>query len=80
MEPAGGRACIEPMDVAVSQYPQLRQLCWNRAEDAVLEGADALSLHERNRHLADEASLGPDERALIDHLVRRYGNGAFMPA
>lgn len=63
------------MDIHIEQYPQLRDLCWNRPADTVLEGEDALALYERNWRFIDIARLTPDEQALLDLLVARYGNG-----
>lgn len=63
------------MDIRIEQYPQLRDLCWNRPADTVLEGEDALALYERNWRFIDTARLTPDEQALLDLLVARYGNG-----
>lgn len=63
------------MRVAVARYPQLHSLAWSRPPGAVLDGADALALYERNWRFIDAAALDPDERALIAALVARYGNG-----
>lgn len=68
------------MEISVTHYPQLRQLCWNRPADAVLSGKDALALYERNWRFVDEAALTVDERNLIDRLVQQYGGGTFLAA
>lgn len=36
------------MKVRIEQYPQLRDLCWNRPANTVLEGEDALALFEHD--------------------------------
>ena len=63
------------MQVRIADYPELRKLCWNRPPEAILEGADALAVYERNwRHL-DPAALGNEERRLIQSLAALYGGG-----
>ncbi|RKR02924.1 hypothetical protein [Maricaulis maris] len=64
------------MQVRVKDYPQLEQLCWNRPADAVLDGADALAIYERNWRFVVPEALTVDERRMLDTLVARYGNGA----
>jgi len=68
------------MQVTVNTYPQLRTLCWNRPDDAVVDGREALGLYERNWRFVDVEKIDAPERKLLDHLVARYGNGVFMPA
>lgn len=63
------------MQVRIADYPELRKLCWNRPPEAILEGADALAVYERNwRHL-DPDALVADERRLIQSLAALYGGG-----
>jgi hypothetical protein len=68
------------MIIPVATYPQLRQLCWNRRADAVLDGEEALALYERNWRFVDQDALTPHEITLIDDLVQRYGHGVLMAA
>ena len=56
------------------EYPELRLLCWNRAE-RFIPAAEAFALYERNWRFVDPAALSQTERALIDRLARRFGNG-----
>ena len=63
------------MRVEIARYPQLRSLCWQRPADAVIDGRDALAVYERGWRHVDEAAMTPDERALLDALVRVHGNG-----
>lgn len=63
------------MNIRVEQYPQLRDLCWNRPANTILEGEDALALYERNWRFIDADRLTQEEQALLDMLVARYGNG-----
>lgn len=65
-------------DVKISEYPQLRLLCWSFRPDLVLCGKDALSIYERNWVLVDQGALLDHEKALIARLVRDFGNGVLM--
>ena len=70
----------DTMNVKVRQYPQLRQLCWNRPGDAVVDGATALALYERNWRFVEQDALIPREQKLLDRLVAEYGNGHLLVA
>ena len=60
--------------IDVRDYPNLRLLCWNRAE-MLLSARDAFALYERNWRLVDPSRLDARERALIERLSQTYGNG-----
>jgi hypothetical protein len=60
--------------VDTHEYPELRLLCWNRAE-RFIPAAEAFALYERNWRFVDPAALSQTERALIDRLAGRFGNG-----
>ena len=66
------------MEVRVSADPQLRRLCWNRPDDAVVYGETALALYERNWRHVDRDAITPDEQELLDQLVTEFGNGHFL--
>ena len=68
------------MQVHVNTYPQLRALCWHRANDAVLDGMEALGLYENNWRMVEPEKLDMEEQKLLDLLVARFGNGVFLPA
>ena len=68
------------MTINVNDYPQLRQLCWNRPDDAVVDGETALVLYERNWRFVDRDAITPREQELLDRLVADYGNGHLMVA
>jgi len=68
------------MQIHVNAYPQLRTLCWNRPDNAVLDGQEALGLYENNWRFIEPETLGADERQLLELLVAQEGNGVFMPA
>jgi len=63
------------MQVRVENFPQLRDLCWNRPANTVLDGREALAIYERNWRFIDKEALDREERNLLDRLVTRYGNG-----
>ncbi len=68
------------MNVRVNQYPQLRRLCWNRPDDAVVDGETALALYERNWRFVDRDAITPREQKLLNRLVAVHGNGHFLTA
>lgn len=60
--------------VRLDDYPQLAQIGWNRAVREIT-GEDALALYEANWRFVDEGKLTPREKALLDRLVKKYGQG-----
>jgi hypothetical protein len=68
------------MKIKVNAYPQLQVLCWNRANDAVIDGAEALELYERNWRFVEQDALTADERQLLETLVADYGHGVLLVA
>lgn len=63
------------MEVRLADFPQLKLIAWNRVGEDTLDEKDALALYERNWRHVDSANLLPQEKALIDRLVREHGNG-----
>lgn len=62
-----------PIEIHVSDYPELERLGWQLAKDKALTPREALDIYERNwRHL-DEGSLTASERRLIEHLRIVFG-------
>ena len=59
------REFLETELVDISDFPQLKQLCWNLKTE-FLTRADAFSIYERNWRFIDQPSLEPNERKLID--------------
>lgn len=71
----GLEVALEPARVRLGDYPQLRQVAWNRpAEDRIPE-RDALALYERNWRLVDRDRMPRHEQALLARLVEQYGGG-----
>jgi len=64
-----------PPELRIKDFPQLSILCWSLDRDGTIREDYALSIYERNWHLVDPKRLDENEQALIDRLVREYGNG-----
>ncbi len=65
---------LETELVEISDFPQLKQLCWNLKTE-FLTRADAFALYERNWRLIDQQALVPIERRFIDELANELGKG-----
>jgi hypothetical protein len=68
------------MNIAVKNYPQLQQICWNRPDDAIIDGETALALYERNWRFVDQDAMICKEQDLVDFLVKKFGNGCLLAA
>jgi DNA-binding XRE family transcriptional regulator len=63
-----------PRRLNIENYPQLKQLAWNRTVKDI-DAEDALALYERNWRFIDLAALKDKEAKLIDGLKKKYGHG-----
>ncbi|MBI4204317.1 MAG: hypothetical protein HY527_04760 [Betaproteobacteria bacterium] len=68
------RALLDDTLVETAAFENLSALCWNR-RDHYLGAEEAFRLYERNWRLVDRRRMKPAERALIERLAARYGNG-----
>ena len=68
----------EDDNIVIGDLPQLRLIAWNRKPEDAVTGEVALALYERNWRFVDEAAMLPDERAVLDRLIRDYGNGLLL--
>jgi hypothetical protein len=68
------RGLLDDTLIEVAAYDNLAALCWNR-RDRYLGAEEAFRLYERNWRLVDQRRMKPAERALIERLAARYGNG-----
>ncbi|GAA0259851.1 hypothetical protein GCM10009126_26550 [Rhodanobacter caeni] len=75
MDALGLAPTVEPAEIRVAEYPQLKRLTWNRPGAASLAERDAFSLYERYWDLLDSDEMLPRERALLQRLVEKYGKG-----
>jgi hypothetical protein len=66
-------AALGRLVVRLGDYPQLRDLAWNRA-DELIPAREAFQLYERNWRFLDSSALDERERALIAHLKTEFGN------
>ena len=60
--------------IDVDAYENLKMLLWNRQE-RYLDAETAFRLYERNWRHVDRRNMSAAERALIDRLAERFGNG-----
>lgn len=67
-------AALEGFLVRLADYPQLRDLAWNRV-DPFISVEEAFQLYERNWRFVDAARLDERERLLIERLKAECGNG-----
>jgi hypothetical protein len=68
------RGLLDETLIDIKAYGNLAALCWNRRE-RYLRPEEAFKLYERNWRLVDTRRMPPAERALIERLKARYGNG-----
>ena len=60
-------------EIKISDYPQLKSLCWNRHDDDISLD-EAFSLYRMYWRFVNEKKLTDKERRLIGRLTRVYGN------
>ena len=65
---------LDQLLVYLPDYPQLRDLAWNRT-DEYIPAKQAFQLYERNWRFVEPGQLEHEERALIDRLKARFGAG-----
>lgn len=65
------------MQIHIAEYPELKQIAWDRHADDFIEGDEALALYERNWRYVDHLNLTNKEQELINLLVTQFGNGIF---
>jgi hypothetical protein len=68
------RGLLDETLIDIKEFGNLGTLCWNRRERYLLP-EEAFRLYERNWRLVDARNMAPAERALIERLKVRYGNG-----
>ncbi len=73
------RSGMDNADTVVpARYAELSRLAWNRDPSRPITGEEALGLYEANWRHVDADALSQDERALIKHLVDRFGSGHLL--
>jgi len=68
------RGLLDDALVEIAAYENLAALCRNR-RDRYLGAEEAFRLYERHWRLLDQRSMKLAERALVERLAARYGNG-----
>jgi hypothetical protein len=68
------RGLLDDVLIEIAAHENLKALCWNR-RDRYLGAEEAFRLYERNWRFVDTRRLKPAERALIERLAARFGNG-----
>ena len=68
------RGLLDDTLIEIAGYENLAALCWNR-RDRYLGAEEAFRLYERNWRLVDQRRMKLTERALVERLAARYGNG-----
>ena len=68
------RGLLDDALVEIAAYENLAALCRNR-RDRYLGAEEAFRLYERNWRRVDQRRMKLIERALIERLDARYGNG-----
>ncbi len=75
--PGFGRELCRLLDdelIEIGAYESLKALCWNRRA-RYLAAEEAFRLYERNWRFVDTRRMKAAERALIERLAERFGNG-----
>lgn len=67
-------AMLDRIVVRIADYPQLRDLAWNRVDEHI-PAREAFQLYERNWRFVDAERLEPHERALLERLKSEFGGG-----
>jgi hypothetical protein len=68
------RGLLDDVLVEIAAYENLAELCTKRRE-RYLGAEEAFRLYERNWHRVDQRRMKLAERALVERLAARYGNG-----
>jgi transcriptional regulator with XRE-family HTH domain len=60
--------------IAIKDYPQLQQICWQLSDDAVLTAVEAKNTYERNERHINFDGLSDKEKNLIKQLEVYFKN------
>ncbi|TMS80557.1 hypothetical protein [Pseudoalteromonas sp. S554] len=64
--------------ILIENYPALKQILWDYHKLEISEKDAFLYYEERVSKWFDKHELSPEETALIDDLVNRYGAGVAL--
>jgi len=62
--------------IVPAQFPELKNLAWNRDPDRPVPAEEVFALYRRNWRFVDCERLTPAERQLIQELEKQYGHGS----
>jgi len=71
-------AAALPAKIALSKYPQLRRIAWQRRRTDSVTPGEALALYERNWRHVDAKAMAPRERELVQLLGEALGGGGLL--
>ncbi|SFJ27735.1 hypothetical protein SAMN04515648_3382 [Phyllobacterium sp. CL33Tsu] len=69
-------ATIAP--IVPADFPQLKQLAWNRDVARAIPAQEAFEIYERNWRFIDTDKLTGPEADLIKDLTDTFGNGVLL--
>ena len=61
-----------------AQFPELRNLVWNRDPARPIDADDVFALYERNWRFIDRERLSDEEALLIRELTETFGHGHML--
>lgn len=63
---------VVPLEIRISEYPQLAALAWQMDDRVILTPREAFDVYERNARHLDSSALSPEESALIANLRKLF--------
>jgi transcriptional regulator with XRE-family HTH domain len=75
---SGLQSATLPEAIRLADHAQLRQIAWSLPGVETLTPQEAFALYERNWRHVDVQALTAQERALIDTLAERFGQGRLL--
>ena len=73
--PVNRQPAVKEEFIDLTQYPQLRLICWNHREPIKLTRREAFGKYEGCWRFVDRATLDPHEAAFIQDLADEFGKG-----
>ena len=61
--------------IHIADYPQLRNIIWNRPGATTIDAREAFALYEANWRFVDHNAMPLHERLLIEQLKQEVGKG-----
>lgn len=67
-----------PRTLIPAEFPELRELAWNRDVTRPIPAKEAFALYERNWRFVDKDGLTDREARLIRELAKEFGHGVML--